>query len=124
MGDVSDLLCDYQSHWQYRNQDGVSNYWTLFYFNLICIVYHQACADYLELAQTQGRKWQKSLQYERDQRLRLEETIETLAKQHNTLEQACREVKGKSTKGRSLSHTYSTQPPKILSHTHLLLKLV
>ena len=55
----------------------------------------QACADYLELAQTQGRKWQKSLQYERDQRLRLEETIETLAKQHNVLEQACRTVKKK-----------------------------
>ncbi|XP_022106011.1 oxysterol-binding protein 1-like isoform X2 [Acanthaster planci] len=50
-----------------------------------------ACGEYLELAQAQGRKWQKALQYERDQRLRLEDTIETLAKQHNSLEQACRE---------------------------------
>ncbi|XP_002735155.1 oxysterol-binding protein 1-like [Saccoglossus kowalevskii] len=49
-----------------------------------------ACADYLDLAQTQGRKWQRALQYEREQRLRLEETVETLAKQHNTLERACR----------------------------------
>ncbi|XP_070571665.1 oxysterol-binding protein 1-like isoform X2 [Ptychodera flava] len=49
-----------------------------------------ACADYLDLAQTQGRKWQRALQYEREQRLRLEETVETLARQHNTLERACR----------------------------------
>ncbi|XP_033627071.1 oxysterol-binding protein 1-like [Asterias rubens] len=61
-----------------------------------------ACGEYLEIAQAQGRKWQKTLQYERDQRLRLEDTIETLAKQHNSLEQACRD-KGrhdtKSSKG-------------------------
>ncbi|XP_077995182.1 oxysterol-binding protein 1-like isoform X2 [Glandiceps talaboti] len=49
-----------------------------------------ACADYLDLAQTQGRKWQRALQHEREQRIRLEETIELLAKQHNTLERACR----------------------------------
>ncbi|CAH1233256.1 OSBP [Branchiostoma lanceolatum] len=49
-----------------------------------------ACADYLDLAQTQGRKWQKTLQYEREQRLRLEETVETLARQHNSLEQQVR----------------------------------
>lgn len=52
-----------------------------------------ACHDFLELGQTQGRKWQKILQSERDKRAHLEETIETLAKQHNKLEKACREAK-------------------------------
>lgn len=50
----------------------------------------QACRDFLMLAQTHSKKWQKSLQYERDQRIRLEETLEQLAKQHNHLERAFR----------------------------------
>lgn len=50
----------------------------------------QACRDFLTLAQTHSKKWQKSLQYERDQRIRLEETLEQLAKQHNHLERAFR----------------------------------
>ncbi|XP_069789521.1 oxysterol-binding protein 2-like isoform X2 [Narcine bancroftii] len=49
-----------------------------------------ACRDFLELAETHSRKWQRALQCEREQRVRLEETIEQLAKQHNSLEQACR----------------------------------
>ncbi|DAA21593.1 TPA: oxysterol binding protein-like [Bos taurus] len=49
-----------------------------------------ACRDFLVLAQTHSKKWQKSLQYERDQRIRLEETLEQLAKQHNHLERAFR----------------------------------
>ncbi|XP_054419700.1 oxysterol-binding protein 1 [Pteronotus mesoamericanus] len=49
-----------------------------------------ACRDFLTLAQTHSKKWQKSLQYERDQRIRLEETLEQLAKQHNHLERAFR----------------------------------
>lgn len=47
-----------------------------------------ACNDFLQLAQSQGRKWHKAVMHEREQRLRLEETVETLAKQHNTLERA------------------------------------
>lgn len=50
----------------------------------------QACRDFLVLAQSHSRKWQKSLQYERDQRIRLEEALEQLAKQHNHLERAFR----------------------------------
>lgn len=50
----------------------------------------QACRDFLELAETHSRKWQRALQYEREQRIHLEETIEQLAKQHNNLERACR----------------------------------
>ena len=54
----------------------------------------QACRDFLVLAQTHSKKWQKSLQYERDQRIRLEETLEQLAKQHNHLERAFRVCTG------------------------------
>ncbi|XP_041088445.1 oxysterol-binding protein 1 isoform X2 [Polyodon spathula] len=49
-----------------------------------------ACRDFLSLAQTHSKKWQKSFQYEREQRIRLEETLEQLAKQHNNLERAFR----------------------------------
>lgn len=47
-----------------------------------------ACTDYLSTAQTQGHKWSKMLQHERDQRLHLEEMVEQLARQHSHLEQA------------------------------------
>ncbi|XP_034750482.1 oxysterol-binding protein 1 isoform X6 [Etheostoma cragini] len=49
-----------------------------------------ACRDFLSLAQNHGKRWQKALQVERDQRIRLEETLEQLAKQHNHLERAFR----------------------------------
>ncbi|KAJ3615025.1 hypothetical protein NHX12_018593 [Muraenolepis orangiensis] len=49
-----------------------------------------ACRDFLGLAQTHSKRWQKALQVERDQRVRLEETLEQLAKQHNHLERAFR----------------------------------
>lgn len=47
-----------------------------------------ACTDYLSTAQTQGHKWSKMLQHERDQRVHLEEMVEQLARQHSHLEQA------------------------------------
>ncbi|KAM8827520.1 oxysterol-binding protein 2 [Spinachia spinachia] len=50
-----------------------------------------ACRDFLDVAESHGRRWQKTLQYEREQRHHLEETIEQLAKQHNNLERAWRE---------------------------------
>ncbi|KAM6972754.1 oxysterol-binding protein 1 [Aplochiton taeniatus] len=49
-----------------------------------------ACRDFLGLAQGHSKRWQKALQAERDQRVRLEETLEQLAKQHNHLERAFR----------------------------------
>ncbi|XP_061840061.1 oxysterol-binding protein 1 isoform X1 [Nerophis lumbriciformis] len=49
-----------------------------------------ACRDFLSLAQNHSKRWQKALQLERDQRVRLEETLEQLAKQHNHLERAFR----------------------------------
>ncbi|KAK5615312.1 Oxysterol-binding protein 2 [Crenichthys baileyi] len=51
-----------------------------------------ACRDFLDLAETHSRRLQRALQYEREQRTHLEETIEQLAKQHNSLERAWREA--------------------------------
>lgn len=48
----------------------------------------QACTEYLNTAQTQGHKWTRLLQHEREQRQRLQEMVETLAQQHSKLEQA------------------------------------
>ncbi|XP_037673055.1 oxysterol-binding protein 2 isoform X2 [Choloepus didactylus] len=57
-----------------------------------------ACRDFLELAEVHSRKWQRALQYEQEQRIHLEETIEQLAKQHNSLERAFRSsVPGRAT---------------------------
>uniref|UniRef100_A0A3P8SN16 Oxysterol-binding protein n=1 Tax=Amphiprion percula TaxID=161767 RepID=A0A3P8SN16_AMPPE len=47
-----------------------------------------ACRDFLDVAESHSRRWQKALQHEREQRHHLEETIEQLAKQHNSLERA------------------------------------
>ncbi|XP_072311501.1 oxysterol-binding protein 2 [Eucyclogobius newberryi] len=50
-----------------------------------------ACQDFVDVAESHNRRWQKALHYEREQRHHLEETIEQLAKQHNSLERAWRE---------------------------------
>ncbi|XP_062038254.1 oxysterol-binding protein 2 isoform X1 [Lepus europaeus] len=55
-----------------------------------------ACRDFLELAEIHSRKWQRALQYEQEQRVHLEETIEQLAKQHNSLERAFRSAPGRT----------------------------
>lgn len=55
-----------------------------------CLITLKACRDFLSLAQSHSKRWQKALQVERDQRIRLEETLEQLAKQHNHLERAFR----------------------------------
>uniref|UniRef100_A0A8C1VY36 Oxysterol-binding protein n=1 Tax=Cyprinus carpio TaxID=7962 RepID=A0A8C1VY36_CYPCA len=49
-----------------------------------------ACQDFVDLAEAHSRRWQRALQYEREQRHHLEETIEQLAKQHNSLERPSR----------------------------------
>ncbi|CAF99294.1 unnamed protein product, partial [Tetraodon nigroviridis] len=50
-----------------------------------------ACRDFVDVADSYSRRWQKALQHEKEQRHHLEETIEQLAKQHNSLERAWRE---------------------------------
>src|SRR5205814_546761 len=47
----------------------------------------KAGSEYLSMATVHGKRWQKLLQHEHDARLRLEEMIEQLAKQHSHLEQ-------------------------------------
>ena len=51
----------------------------------------QACGEFLDLAQRQEKNFLKVVDHERAQRIRLEQTVEDLAKQHNFLEEACRE---------------------------------
>lgn len=46
------------------------------------------------MAQNHSKHWQKALQVEHNQRIRLEETLEQLAKQHNHLERAFRGATG------------------------------
>lgn len=48
----------------------------------------QACNDYLQTADSQGHKWSKMLQHERDQRQQLQEMVEQMARQHSHLEAA------------------------------------
>lgn len=48
----------------------------------------QACAEYAKAAQTQGKKWQKAIQFEKEQRIKLEKMVEELAQQHRKLEEA------------------------------------
>ncbi|XP_031196262.1 oxysterol-binding protein 2 isoform X2 [Mastomys coucha] len=63
-----------------------------------------ACRDFLELAETHSRKWQRALNYEQEQRVHLEETIEQLAKQHNSLERAfCNTPGGPASSSKSFS---------------------
>jgi len=47
----------------------------------------KACASYVSAAQSVGRRWQRQLTQERERRARLEEMVETLARQHCVLEQ-------------------------------------
>ncbi|XP_055847100.1 oxysterol-binding protein 1 isoform X1 [Episyrphus balteatus] len=51
-----------------------------------------ACSDYLKTAESQGQKWSKMLQHEREKRQSLEEMVEQLAKQHTQLEQAAHRI--------------------------------
>ncbi|XP_022536881.2 oxysterol-binding protein 2 isoform X1 [Astyanax mexicanus] len=67
-----------------------------------------ACRDFVDLAEAHSRRWQKALQYEREQRHHLEETIEQLAKQHNSLERAWREAPSTHTQGSERSGEVDT----------------
>lgn len=50
----------------------------------------QACSEYYEFAQVHGKRWQRVLQFEHDQRLKLEEMVEQLAKDQVSLENKAR----------------------------------
>ncbi|XP_058806393.1 oxysterol-binding protein 1 isoform X2 [Phymastichus coffea] len=53
--------------------------------------------EYLQLAQQQEPKWKKMLQHERDQKVRIEEMFEELARQHSHLEEEARHARPPST---------------------------
>jgi len=55
----------------------------------------KACADYRDLVQTHGRKWQRMFQHEREQRSRLEQMVEQLARQHSHLENEAKQLEVK-----------------------------
>ena len=63
----------------------------MIWFDLLNLFLYKACGEFLDLAQRQEKNFQKVLDHERAQRIRLEQTVEDLAKQHNFLEEACRE---------------------------------
>jgi len=67
----------------------------------------QACSSFAELVQNQGRQWQRMLRYEHDQRLRLEELVEQLGRQHSSLERQVR---------KSLSSILNCSTPHIDTH--------
>jgi serine phosphatase RsbU (regulator of sigma subunit) len=50
----------------------------------------QASKEFVVMAQVEGKKWQKMLGHEHDQRVRLAEMVEQLAKQHSNLEEAAK----------------------------------
>lgn len=78
----------------------------------------QACRDFLDLAESHSRRWQRVLQHEREQRTHLEETIEQLAKQHNSLERAWREAPthAVSTPDTPITDTGETLEPVIIQN--------
>ncbi|XP_061535471.1 LOW QUALITY PROTEIN: oxysterol-binding protein 1-like [Phycodurus eques] len=59
-------------------------------FRITSIAMINVCQDFLSMAQNHSKRWQKALQLEKAQRIRLEDTLEQLAKQHNHLERAFR----------------------------------
>ena len=79
----------------------------------------QACRDFLDVAETHSRRWQRALQYEREQRHHLEETIEQLAKQHNSLERAWREAPSEHTGQTRISRTRTSWTHKFLCLTRV-----
>jgi len=70
--------------------------------------------EYLRSAESQGHKWSKMLQHEREQRKRLEEIIEQMAKQQSQMEQAAVMVRNKP-QALSGAAQNSTNPGAILT---------
>ncbi|XP_055355969.1 oxysterol-binding protein 1-like [Paramacrobiotus metropolitanus] len=65
-------------------------------FRLTSTALLNASKEFLTMAQSEGKKWQKMLGHEHDQRVRLAEMVEQLAKQHSSLEEAAKAEAAKS----------------------------
>ncbi|XP_046841435.1 oxysterol-binding protein 1-like isoform X2 [Xenia sp. Carnegie-2017] len=60
-------------------------------FRITSSAMKSACGEFYDLAQKQEKNFEKFIEHERSQKIRLEQTVEELAKQYNFLEEACRE---------------------------------
>jgi septal ring factor EnvC (AmiA/AmiB activator) len=69
----------------------ITSYILLNLLHIVLVHPEQTSSDYIDLAQTHWKKCQRMLQLEQDQRSRLEETVEQLARQLGGLEQAAKE---------------------------------
>ncbi|GAV03941.1 hypothetical protein RvY_14300-2 [Ramazzottius varieornatus] len=74
-------------------------------FRLTSSALLNASKEFVVMAQAEGKKWQKMLGHEHDQRTRLAEMVEQLAKQHSNLEEA---AKAESAKVSSFMQQVST----------------
>ena len=50
------------------------------------ISYHQACSEFMSAAAASSARMSRALQHEREQKMRLQEVVEQLARQHDNLE--------------------------------------
>ena len=61
------------------------------------VYYTQACSEFMSAAAASSARMNRALQHERDQKMRLQEVVEQLARQHDNLE--------KTVTARSTPHT-------------------
>lgn len=62
----------------------LKRFWFINYCKNIYVF--QNCSEYLDLAQSQGNKWQKMLYNERRQRIQLVEMVDQIAREQTVLE--------------------------------------
>ena len=79
----------------------------------------------MKMAQEQGLRWQKLLQYEHEQRLYLEDMVEQLGKQHSSLEKQIQKsmngaIQPPDTAGLSLSLSLSLSVYSLLCSVYCL----
>ncbi|XP_055861522.1 oxysterol-binding protein 1-like isoform X2 [Biomphalaria glabrata] len=70
------------------NMKSVQERATLFRITVNAMI--NACSEFNQLSQTQGKRWQKMIQHEQEQKLKLEEMVEQLAKNVVSLEKKAR----------------------------------
>jgi oxysterol-binding protein 1 len=63
-----------------------------------------ACQELVRLIQNQGRKWQKTIQFERDARVRMERMCEQVASQSAKLEKQIQRASRKSQANTMVTH--------------------
>mgnify|MGYP003689900873 CR=1 FL=1 len=76
----------------------------------------QACGEYLDVAKTQVKRLQKIVNYEHEQRMKLEEMVEQLAKEQVTLESKAKKSMGHALTKKGTDYHSSVA---VLSHLSL-----